>query len=319
MKSPIKWHGGKSYLAKHIVNLMPPHVTFVEPYFGAGSVLFARDPKKNWAATNGESLPAHLRGCNEIVNDIHGHLVNFWRVLAKEESFSKFCRVIEATPCCEAIFDSANSRLARPTEGSESTPSVDDAVAFFICCRQSRAAKFEEFTTIARSRTRRGVNELPSAWWAAIEGLPKVHERLRGVVILNRDASEVIRTQDGPGTLFYIDPPYLHETRVAKSVYVHEMNEDQHRELLTSLLEIQGKVLLSGYPSELYDEFARKGNWNRKDFAIANHASGSKIKRMITEWRFDFALPCTPLAIVGLAATDRAASLHFRHTDTCDY
>src|SRR6185295_3338106 len=283
MKSPIKWHGGKSYLAKHIVNLMPPHVTFVEPYFGAGSVLFARDPKKNWAATNGESLPAHLRGCNEIVNDIHGHLMNFWRVLANEESFSKFCRVIEATPCCEAIFDSANSRLARPTEGSESTPSVDDAVAFFICCRQSRAAKFEEFTTIARSRTRRGINELPSAWWTAIAGLPEVYERLKGVVILNRDALEVIRTHDGLETLHYLDPTYLHETRVAKNAYAHEMSEEQHRELLTLLLSLKGKFILSGYGSQVYDEFARQGHWNRKDFKIANHASGGKIKRVMTE------------------------------------
>jgi len=283
MKSPIKWHGGKSYLAGDIVALMPPHIHYVEPYFGAGSVLFARDPKKNWAATNGETLPACQRGCSEVVNDVDGHLTNFWRVLANEELFPRFCRVIEATPCCEAIFDSAMKTLERPTVGSETAPSVSDAVAFFIGCRQSRAATFQSFTTIARSRTRRGMNELPSAWWSAIEGLPEVYERLRPVVILNRDALEIIRTQDGPGTLFYLDPPYLHETRVATDAYAHEMTLEQHRELLTLLLGVKGRFILSGYPSELYDEFARKRNWGRKDFALANHASGGKAKRVMIE------------------------------------
>ena len=69
------------------------------------------------------------------------------------------------------------------------------------------------------------MNEQASAWLAAVAGLSEVHARLSRVVILNRDALNVIRKQDGPDTLFYLDPPYLTETRTAPDVFAHEMTE----------------------------------------------------------------------------------------------
>ena len=96
------------------------------------------------------------------------------------------------------------------------------------------------------------MNEQASAWLTAIEGLPAVHERLKRVVILNRDVLDVIRQQDGPDTLFYCDPPYLKETCASKDVYAHEMTDTQHLQLLELLNGIKGKFLLSGYPSGLY-------------------------------------------------------------------
>jgi DNA adenine methylase len=73
------------------------------------------------------------------------------------------------------------------------------------------------------------------------------------VVILDRPALHVIRSEVGSGTLFYLDPPYLHSTRAATDAYLHEMTEADHRELLDRLLLCRGKVILSGYPSDLYD------------------------------------------------------------------
>ncbi len=74
---PLKWHGGKHYLASRIVGLMPRHLHYVEPFFGGGAVLLARDPNDPslW-------LPPH-KGVSEVVNDINGRLVNFWRVLRR--------------------------------------------------------------------------------------------------------------------------------------------------------------------------------------------------------------------------------------------
>src|SRR5262245_43932807 len=72
--APLKWHGGKWYLAPKIVELMPSHVHYVEPFAGGLSVLLAKDPD----------------GISEVVNDIDGQLSNFWRVLQGEEAFERF-------------------------------------------------------------------------------------------------------------------------------------------------------------------------------------------------------------------------------------
>jgi DNA adenine methylase len=105
---------------------------------------------------------------------------------------------------------------------------------------------------------------------------------LQRVVIRNRPALQVIRAEDGPATLFYCDPPYLHETRTATKAYGPcEMSEADHRELLAVLRQVKGKVMISGYPSTLYDETLT--GWTRHDKDFANHAAGGKIKRRMTE------------------------------------
>jgi DNA adenine methylase len=125
------------------------------------------------------------------------------------------------------------------------------------------------------------MNEQASAWMTAVKGLPSVAARLQRVVILNDDAIEVIRREDGRRTLFYLDPPYVHDTRSATGDYQFEMSLDQHRELVEAIQQCEGKVLLSGYPNELYDRELQ--HWNRTDFEIDNKASSAKQKRIMTE------------------------------------
>lgn len=117
-----------------------------------------------------------------------------------------------------------------------------------------------------------------NAWWTAIDGLPDIVERLRRVQILHQPALQAIRRFDGPDTLIYCAPPYLHETRDANSrdVYGVEMSEREHRELLVALSECDGIVVLSGYPSPLYESLL--GAWTRLEFDIANHAAGGRSK-----------------------------------------
>jgi DNA adenine methylase len=256
---PIKWHGGKHYLAARIVALMPPHVHFVEPFAGGLAVLLAKEPE----------------GVSEVVNDLNFELSNFWRVIREPESFERFRRFIEATPFSEVEWRDAGcpDLLAEPWRR---------AVSFFIRCRQSLAGRMNSFAPLSRTRTRRGMNEQASAWLTAIEGLPAVHERLRRVVILNRPALEVIAQQDGDGTLHYLDPPYVHETRAAAEVYGDcEMSADDHGQLLATLRQARGKVMLSGYRCKLYDrELAR---WLRHDFELPNNAAAGDSKRRMIE------------------------------------
>jgi DNA adenine methylase len=125
------------------------------------------------------------------------------------------------------------------------------------------------------------MNEQASAWLTAIEGLPAVHERLKRVVILNHNALDVIRQQDGPNTLFYLDPPYLQETRTSKEVYRYEMTMAQHMQLIDTIKQSSSKIIISGYPSLTYNQ--RLIEWNRHDFKIPNQAAGGKKKRIMTE------------------------------------
>jgi DNA adenine methylase len=269
LNPPLKWHGGKHYLARRIVALMPPHLHYVEPYFGGGAVLLARDPEDPslW-------LAPHL-GVSEVVNDINRRLINFWRVLRDAAHFERFRRAVEAIPLARTEWEAAH------THAHDGKDPVADAVAFFVDCRQSRSGLMKGFTPMTRNRTRRGMNGNVSEWLSAVEGLPAVHKRLMRVFIENIPALELIRREDAPGTLFYCDPPYLHETRSATDAYAHEMTEKDHQELLDVLRQCKGKVVLSGYPSNLYDRALV--HWNRHTFDLPNNAAAGKQKDRETE------------------------------------
>jgi DNA adenine methylase len=270
---PLKWWGGKHYLAKDFIALMPRHLHYVEPYAGGLAVLLEKDPfdkSKFWGSKGYE------QGVSEVVNDINRELTNFWQVLQREDTFAAFQRLIEVTPFSQVEWGNAEARQ-HPVKDLD----VEAAVAFFVRCRQSRAGGFNAFATLSRNRTRRKMNEQASAWLTCVEGLPAVSARLRRVVILNQPAVEVIRQQDGQATLFYLDPPYVHDTRATPGTYKHEMTEEDHRELLAVIKQCQGKVMLSGYPSLLYDR--ELAGWSRKDFVIDNKAAGGKTKRQMTE------------------------------------
>jgi DNA adenine methylase len=260
LKPPLKWHGGKYYLARKFVEMMPAHQQYVEPFFGGGTVLLAKDP------TN----------VGEIVNDLNGELTNFWRVLQDEALFAPFYRIIQAVPFSEQEWREAHERLKTTTDP------VQRAAAFYIDCRQSMSGRRVSFAPITKSRLRQGMNEQAAAWMTAVDNLPAIHARLRRVTILNRDALKVIRQMDTPDTLFYLDPPYLHTTRSTTGEYgEQEMSEEQHRALLTLLLEVKGKVMLSGYPSPLYDQTLLE--WHKVDFDLPNNSAAGESKMRMTE------------------------------------
>lgn len=255
---PLKWHGGKHYLTDEIVSLMPRHTHYVEPFAGGLAVLLAKNPE----------------GVSEVANDLDGNLMNFWNVLRSENTFPRFLREVDSIPFSEAAWEHAGKSLTGENP-------VSRAVAFFVRCRQSMAGRMDSFAPLSRNRVRRGMNEQASAWLNAVEGLPSVHARLKRVVILNRPAIDVIRTQDGPKTLFYCDPPYLHETRSVPGVYAHEMSEENHRELLDVLKRVCGRVMVSGYPSDLYDRALSR--WHRHTFDRPNNAASGRTKVRKTE------------------------------------
>jgi DNA adenine methylase len=300
VSQPIKRHGGKSYLAQRLIALMPPRARnpnapaaddpgwthYVEPNFGGGAVLLAQDPE----------------GISEVANDVDGAMTNFWDVLRSPEHFPELQRLAALTPVSEVEF----ARAGEDQDDSRLSP-AERALAFLVRNRQSRQALGKDFVTPVRNRTRRGQQEHVSAWLSAVEGLPAVHARLQRVLILNTDAVSVIRSEDTPRTLFYLDPPYLQETRTARSAYgCFEMTEAQHRDLLEALAAVKGRFLLSGYHSPLYDRAAARHGWRCTEFTIDNKAGGGASKRRVVECVWTNYEPPGPGPVLANSAVRRA-------------
>ncbi len=260
--TPIKWHGGKTYLAERIIALMPSHTHYVEPFFGGGAVLF-RKPHDV------------VEGHSEVINDRLGELVNFWKVLQSRSNFKEFQRRLLLTPFSQQLWNESTQQ--------GKTDSVQWACDFFVKYRQSRQGLGRCFATMSRTRTRRGMNEQVSSWLSAVEGLEEAHERLRRVVILCDDAVSVIKREDDRESLFYCDPPYVSSTRSVDNAYSCEMTDAHHEMLLATLSELQGMFILSGYRCALYDDFAETAGWRRVDIQIDNKASSKKVKPLKTE------------------------------------
>lgn len=268
---PIKWHGGKSYLASWIIDQFPSRTRYThynEPFAGGLSVLFAHDP-------NGKS---------EAVNDLNSDLTIFWQVLAHEELSERFIKAMSCVPLGNLSFEQSKAATQAQVVAYDSWAgmALHRASAFFIRYRQSRQGLGKDYCT-PTVRTRRGMNENVSAWLSAVDGLPEAHQRLRRVEIRNMAAVDFIKVYDHEKALFYLDPPYMHETRVTTKDYEHEMSAEKHRELLDCLRSIKGMFLLSGYPNALYSQYALESGWRVEHREIDNKASSKKSKQKKTE------------------------------------
>jgi DNA adenine methylase len=269
IRPPLKYFGGKAYLAKYIHELAPPHLHRVILCAGGAQELW------HWDPTN----------TSEVLNDVDDFLTNFYEVLQSEDNFPHFARMVSVVPFSETEWENAHALLAAarsaiildPTEGMR----VRLAAMFFVNCRMSMMGAGKSFTPTTKTRTRAGMNGEVSAWLSCVEGLPAVHQRLRRVLIRNTDAVRCIEKEDGPTTLFYADPPYLHETRSATDVYDFEMNELQHRRLLEALCNARGKAMISGYDNKVYREYL--SDWERNAIIRPNNAQKAEEKRPMEE------------------------------------
>lgn len=253
IRPPVKWHGGKRYQSNRIIAQFPAHHTYVEPFAGAASVLL----NKPVSAV-------------EVYNDLDRRITRLFRVL--RDHGGELQHRLMLTPYSEVEFDECD------------LPAVDEIEQVrrdFVRWRLSIGGRGDSFS-FTKHRSRREMADVVSAFLSAIDDeLPRIIERLRKVQIVCRPAFDVIQAWDSPDTLFYLDPPYLPETRSRPEVYDVEMTEADHRQLAAVLASVAGKVVLSGYPSALYDELY--AGWRVMEFDIANHAAGGKTKARKTE------------------------------------
>ena len=206
----------------------------------------------------------------EVYNDLDERITRLFRVL--RDRGEDFKQRLTLTPYSQVEFN----ELLKPTDDE-----IELARRDFVRWRQSIGGRGDSFS-LTLHRVRRGMADVVSGYLSAIdEELPKIMKRLRTVQIVQRDAVEVIKKWDSPDTLCYCDPPYVKETRTSKSVYACEMTDEDHRRLAETLHACEGKVILSGYASPLYDELY--AGWRRESFEMPNNAAGGKEKARMEE------------------------------------
>lgn len=245
-KAMLYWQGGKWLLGEWIASWFPAHDVYVEPFGGAASVLLRKEPCRS-----------------EVYNDLDTEVVNLVRVLRSDAMLDDLSWGLRLTKYAREEFEEAY--------GSGRFPNLIEA---------SRRLVVRSFMGQGNSGAMRpkkaGFRAMTDATWARWCGypdrLPGIAARLRGVEVENGEAIPLMLRRDGPGTLFYVDPPYLRETRRDYRYYGHEMTTEQHVELLRTLRRLDGMVVLSGYPSALYDGLL--AGWSRRE--TTTHTFGGR-------------------------------------------
>lgn len=246
----LRYHGGKWKLAPWIIQHLPPHRIYVEPYGGAASVLL-RKP----------------RSYSEVYNDLDGEIVNLFRVLRNPAQARELIRLVSLTPYAREEFDLSWLIDGDPVEQARRT-------LFRFCSSFATGAQKDSGTGFRGNVTRLGSTPVDD-WTNTPAILERIIARLRGVVIENRPALDVMQQYDNPQALHYVDPTYVFSTRgkrTAGVVYKHEMSDKDHAEMAAVLHDLTGMVVLSGYRSKLYDELF--AGWQRVE--RSTHADGAR-------------------------------------------
>ncbi len=210
--------------------------------------------------------------------DIDGEVCNFFRTL--REQTDDLVKAIGLTPFSREEF-------ARACELDPTLSALERARRFYVRARQVRTGLAQRASVgrwaNCKNTSRAGMSGVISRWLGAATMLPGIAARLLRVQIENRPAIQTIRLYDSPETLFYCDPPYVHETRGDPKAYGHEMTDEQHRELAAVLNQVKGRVALSNYPCPLMDSLYPPGKW-WKIVAPARTNHSTKDKRTEALW-----------------------------------
>lgn len=234
MKTCISYYGGKQNLVPELLKLIPPHKQYVEPFVGGASLFFAKKPSQT-----------------EVINDFDLRVANFWQVL--QTDFEALQTMVKNTLHHEHAYAHARDVLKAPI-----VDKVEFAWAFWVQTNMSFSHKL--FAGFAFSNSaleaqnchnkRKNFNDL-------------FYNRIKYTQIFNRDGLDLIVLKDSPNTFFYLDPPY------AESNCGHyEKGKNVYYDLLDLLPTIEGKWLMSSYPSEQLSNLRLANGWNSKDISM---------------------------------------------------
>ena len=216
-----------------LLPLIPYDNLFVDVFGGGGSVLLNRK-----------------RSPVEVYNALDGNLVNLFRVLQTDPL--ELERRLRSTLYSKEEFVKAIHIIDGRDEPADD---IERAWAMFVNMNQSVVGRVirtqGNWSRAAISVS--GESAVVAGWKSLVNRLGGIYDRLSGVQVEQREANEALRYWDGSETVFYVDPPYIHDTRVESEYYAHEMSDEAHEEMVSTLLECRGYVVLSGYDHPIYN------------------------------------------------------------------
>lgn len=276
MKPILRYPGAKWNLASWIINQMPPHQSYLEPFFGSGAVFFNK-------------TPARL----ETINDLDGDIVNFFRVCREQPD--ELARAIALTPWAREELNHCQDKINNPIERARRT-----AVACHMTFGSRQHGKSFRHST---GSTQNGGPDNPKIWDRVPTIVMEVAKRLKTAQIENKPAIELIKGFSGKDVLIYLDPPYVKSTRTLHGEqYRFEMADKDHEELLKSIAASDANIIISGYENSLYNDYLTR--WNKKSIQARVERGKSKTETIWYNYPLREQIGIFDLQTKGAAAWD---------------
>lgn len=248
MRSILKYPGSKGNIANQLVELIPPHKSYLEAYAGSLAVLFQKPPS-----------------AIETINDLDGDVVNLFRCI--QQDAGKLASMVMTTPYSREVYD------LQFTPMTEADP-YKRACNFLIRCWQGHGYR----TNGSKVGWKNDVQGRERAyalwdWYRLPDWIIEVADRLRRVQIEHMPAIELIKRFNYSNVFMFLDPPYLLSTRTGKQ-YKHEMSDNDHKILLQTIVQSKAKIMICGYQSDLYDQIL--AGWHKEVFSSCAQGGGAR-------------------------------------------
>ena len=239
-------------MLKYLLPLVPAHTIYCEPFFGGGALFFAK-PKSEV----------------EVINDLNGEVINFFKVL--KNKFSELQKEVRATLHSRELYKKAMAIYKNPKGYSD----VQRAWALWTATNQGFSAQIGSWGFGKTNAKEKAVANKRADFTQTYE------ERLKTVQVESNNALKVIARCDSKDTFIYADPPYIGSDMGHYAGYT----ESDYRALLDMLAKGKSKFLLSSYPSTILNQYIKKYKWRvrkiSKYVAVTKHTEKQKVELMV--------------------------------------
>jgi DNA adenine methylase len=253
-KTPITYYGGKQTMLKHLLPLIPKHTLYTEAFAGGAALFFAKE-----------------RSDVEVINDLNGELINFYKVC--QTKFDELKDRIQLLMHSRAVHQHAFYVYNNPQFFTE----VDRAFALFTMSKMGFAGQLTASFGFDKKECR-----IPKKVFYAKSAFNlSLKERLECVTIENDDAFKILVRYDTEDAFHFIDPPYVGSNL---GHYADMFNDENLKQLLELCAKLKGKFMLTMFPNDLINNFAIQYNWRIHKIERQISACKSSSRRKQEEW-----------------------------------